>query len=139
MKTTTPKLRGQSAVILQQFARQCALSVAHLWDAPDIVLEYLVTGAAALRCKTRDCAAAAYEKHNAASNAVACAAAGAAYDAAARFIETDGGSEAKALGAFEEALSAVSYGNTHPDSNAKIAARIRRRVRHARKLCALLN
>lgn len=30
--------------ILRSFARQCALDVAHLWDMPVIVLEYLETG-----------------------------------------------------------------------------------------------
>ena len=30
--------------LLWTFARSCALSVAHLWDAPDVCLEYLFTG-----------------------------------------------------------------------------------------------
>ena len=30
--------------LLQRFARQCALDVAHLWDMPQIVREYLETG-----------------------------------------------------------------------------------------------
>ena len=35
--------------ILRAFARRCALDVAHLWDAPAVVLEYLKTGDEALR------------------------------------------------------------------------------------------
>lgn len=34
---------------LRTFARTCALEVAHLWSAPDVVLEYLRTGNADLR------------------------------------------------------------------------------------------
>ena len=54
--------------ILKAFARQCALDVIHLWDAPTIVREYLTTG----REDIRDAAWAA-----------ACAAPGAAASAAA--------------------------------------------------------
>jgi len=35
--------------MLRYFARMQALSVVHLWDAPDVVLDYLATGAADLR------------------------------------------------------------------------------------------
>ena len=42
--------------LLWIFARTSALSVAHLWDAPDVVLEYLVTGEETLRDAARDAA-----------------------------------------------------------------------------------
>ena len=50
--------------ILQEWARWCALQVAHLWDMPDIVREYLDTGdeskrdaaGAAARCAAWDAA-----------------------------------------------------------------------------------
>lgn len=35
--------------ILREFARKCALSVIHLWDAPRIVRDYLETGDETLR------------------------------------------------------------------------------------------
>jgi len=35
--------------VLGEFARECALSVVHLWDAPQIVLDYLKTGNEDLR------------------------------------------------------------------------------------------
>ena len=35
--------------VLRGFARQCALDVIHLWDAPDVVREYLGTGDESLR------------------------------------------------------------------------------------------
>ena len=68
---------------LRQFARQSALSVAHLWDMPDVVREYLVSGDDNLRdaawAAARDAASAA---RDAAWNAAAWAAAWAARDAA---------------------------------------------------------
>jgi hypothetical protein len=35
--------------LLRQFARRCALDVIHLWDAPDVVVQYLKTGDETLR------------------------------------------------------------------------------------------
>jgi hypothetical protein len=35
--------------ILRKFARLCALDIIHLWDAPDVVVEYLKTGNEAIR------------------------------------------------------------------------------------------
>jgi hypothetical protein len=39
--------------ILRKFARECALSVIHLWDAPRIVLDYLRSGDESLRDAAR--------------------------------------------------------------------------------------
>lgn len=44
---------------LRYFARMQALSVVHLWDAPDVVLDYLMTGDESLRAAARDAARAA--------------------------------------------------------------------------------
>ena len=41
--------RFDAESMLRQFARQCALDVLHLWDAPDIVRQYLETGNESLR------------------------------------------------------------------------------------------
>ena len=54
--------------VLKRFARKCALDVAHLWDMPDIVRQYLDTGDEDIR--------------SAASRAASRAAYGAAYSAA---------------------------------------------------------
>jgi hypothetical protein len=35
--------------VLRRFARKCALDVIHLWDAPDVVVQYLKTGDESLR------------------------------------------------------------------------------------------
>ena len=45
--------------LLRDFARRCALDVVHLWDAPEVVLEYLKTGNEDLRAAAWDAAWAA--------------------------------------------------------------------------------
>lgn len=35
--------------VLRKFARMCALDVAHLWDAPEVVIRYLKTGEESIR------------------------------------------------------------------------------------------
>jgi hypothetical protein len=66
--------------ILRRFAQLSALSVAHLWDAPDLVLEYLFTGDENLMAAAM---AAAWAAAVAAARAAAVAAARAAARAAA--------------------------------------------------------
>jgi hypothetical protein len=66
--------------ILRDFARKCALGVIHLWDAPDIVRQYLETGDESLRAAARDAASAAAS--DAAWGAAWAAARDAAWDAA---------------------------------------------------------
>ena len=61
--------RIDSTDVLQKFSRQCALDVAHLWDMPPVVRQYLETGDESVR---------------ATANAAAGAAAGAAARAAAK-------------------------------------------------------
>ena len=39
--------------VLRMFARMCALDVAHLWDAPDFVVQYLKTGDESLRADAK--------------------------------------------------------------------------------------
>ena len=66
--------------VLREFARWCALQVIDLWDAPEVVREYLVTGDENLWAAARDAAwAAAWD---AAWDAARDAAWGAAQDAA---------------------------------------------------------
>ena len=62
---------------LRLFARQCALDVIHLWNAPDVVRRYLETGDDSLRAAARNAAAAV-----SAAAWAARAAADAAWDAA---------------------------------------------------------
>ena len=51
--------RMDATEMLRYFARMQALSVVHLWDAPDVVLDYLMTGDEALRGAARAAAWAA--------------------------------------------------------------------------------
>ena len=73
---------------LWTFARQCALDVIHLWDAPDVVRRYLETGDELLRAAAWDAAwaaakAAAWDAAKAAAwDAARDAAKAAAWDAA---------------------------------------------------------
>ena len=46
--------RFDATTMLRAFARQCALDVIHLWDAPQVVRDYLTTGDESLRDGTRD-------------------------------------------------------------------------------------
>ena len=46
--------RGDMTELLRYFSRQQALSVVHLWDAPDVVLDYLMTGDESARAAARD-------------------------------------------------------------------------------------
>lgn len=45
---------------LQKFARLCALDVIHLWDAPEVVVQYLKTGDESLRQQAENSVAATY-------------------------------------------------------------------------------
>ena len=66
---------------LWKFARMCALDVIHLWNAPDVVVEYLKTGNEKLRAASR---AASWAALRAASRAASGDASGAALRAALR-------------------------------------------------------
>lgn len=66
--------------MLRYFARMRALSVVHLWEAPEVVLDYLMTGDEQIRAAARDAAWAAAGA--AARDAAGAAAWDAAWDAA---------------------------------------------------------
>ena len=51
--------RMDATEMLRYYARMQALSVVHLWDAPDVVLDYLMTGDKSIRAAARDAAWAA--------------------------------------------------------------------------------
>ena len=72
--------RLDGEVLLRDFARWCARSVLHLWDAPLVVVQYLESGDEPLRAAARDAAWAAARA--AAWAAAAPAAWAAAWDAA---------------------------------------------------------
>jgi hypothetical protein len=48
--------RFDATDLMRAFARDCALSVIHLWDAPPVVRQYLETGDESLRDAARDAA-----------------------------------------------------------------------------------
>ena len=73
-----------SSPVLRHFARACALDVIHMWDAPEVVIQYLRTGDESLRDAARAAARdAAWDDAWDAARAAARAAASAAASAAA--------------------------------------------------------
>ena len=79
---------------MRAFARHCALSVIHLWDAPEVVRRYLETGDESLRAAARDAAGAAARA--AARAAAGAAAMAAAWDAAGDAAGAAAGDAARA-------------------------------------------
>ena len=69
--------------LLREFARKCALDCIHLWDAPQVVIDYLKTGDPKLRAAAETAAGAAAWAAWAAAETAAETAAGAAAWAAA--------------------------------------------------------
>ena len=74
-RTILWRINGEA--VLREFARKCALDVIHLWDAPDVVRQYLETGDESRRAAASDAASDAW-----AASAAARSAARAAGDAA---------------------------------------------------------
>ncbi len=72
-RTIIARINGEA--LLYKYARLCALDVIHLWDAPDVVVEFLTTGNEELRTAARDAAALAAPVAAGAAWAAACAAA----------------------------------------------------------------
>ena len=68
------------SAVLRRFARECAKDVLHLWNAPQVVIDYLNTGDESIRAAARDAARAA--ARDAARDAARAAARAAAWDAA---------------------------------------------------------
>jgi hypothetical protein len=98
--------------VLRQFARWCALSVAHLWDMPAVVRQYLETGDESLRAAAEAAAeAAAWDAAGAAARdaarAAAWDAAGAAAGAAAWDAARDAAGAAARAAAWDAARDAA--------------------------------
>ena len=105
--------RGDMTELLRYFSRQQALSVVHLWDAPDVVLDYLMTGYESARDAARDATwAAAWATADAAAavDAATWAAADAADAAAARDAAEAANAAAAAAAAADAADAAAAAG-----------------------------
>jgi len=103
--------------VLRAFARRCALDVIHLWDAPDVVREYLETGNEALRDAARAAAGAA-------ARAAAGAAAGAAARATARAAAWDAACAAARAAAWDAARAAACAAACAAAGYAAVAAAV---------------
>ena len=94
--------------VLRRFARPCALDVVHLWDAPDVVVQYLNTGDEPLRAAAWAAAgAAARDAAGAAARDAAGAAARSAWAAAWGARAAARGARAAAWGARDAAGAAA--------------------------------
>jgi hypothetical protein len=139
--------RIDATTVLREFARHCALDVAHLWDMPSVVREYLETGRddlmaaaeAAAEAAAWDAAwdaadAAAWATAGAAAWATAGAATGAAADAAARRAARDAAlaaAEAAAWDAAWDAADAAAWATAGAATGAAADAAARRAARDA--------
>jgi hypothetical protein len=120
----------QMEQMLHLFARQCALDVAHLWDCPPIVRDYLETGdeemrsgAATSAYAVATSAYAAYDPVYAAAPRAAAAAA--AYTAAHQAAYT---------AAHQAAYTAYDAGDTYSAARGKIEKRLEKMALKAIKL-----
>jgi hypothetical protein len=121
--------RGDMTEMLRYFARMQALSVVHLWNAPDVVLDYLMTGDEKIRAAAWDAAGAAAgaaaraAARDAARDAAGDAARAAAWDAArdaARAAARDA-ARAAAWDAAGDAARAAAWDAARRDFNALVA------------------
>jgi hypothetical protein len=96
--------RMDATEILRYFSRMQALSVIHLWDAPDVVCDYLMTGEESLRAAAW---AAARDAAGAAARAAAWAAARDAAGAAARDAAWAAARDAAGAAAWDAARDAA--------------------------------
>ncbi len=117
--------------ILWKFARLCALDVAHLWDAPDVVIQFLKTGDESLRTT-------AWDASRDASRSARGASWSAAWDAswAARGASRDAARRASrdAWGAARDAAMGVSHaiGNdARLKQNLRLTAMVSRAIKEA--------
>jgi hypothetical protein len=110
--------------ILQAFARRCALDVVHLWDPPQIVIDYLKTGDESLRKAAWDAARAAARA--AAWDAARDAAWAAAWDAARAAAEdaARAAAEAAAEAAARDAAEAAAWDAAREKQNRRLTSMI---------------
>jgi len=108
-----------ASAVMRVFARRCALDVAHLWDMPDVVREYLNTGDESLRDASWTAArAAARAAHDASSWGAIWNASRAAHAASSRDASWDASWDASRDAAWDAAATAatVTLWNTARDA-----------------------
>lgn len=103
-------VRMDARPLLRYFARQQALSVIHLWEPPEVVCDYLMTGDDSLRAAAMAAAMAAAWAARAASDAASDAARDAAWAASwdASWAAARAAARAAALAARDAARAAAS-------------------------------
>jgi len=127
---------AEGAILLHDFARRCALDVIHLWDAPDVVREYLETGDESLREEVKAAAMSTIRSTGAAAEYAARSAAYATWTAA-QSTGYDTGPAAKS--ARSAAKSARSAGYTAARSAAQSAVWSAAHKKQNRRLTAMVS
>jgi hypothetical protein len=135
--------RMDATGMLRYFTRMQALSVAHLWDAPDLVLDFLMTGDESISAAANAAAntaaatyAAAYTAANTDANAAAYTAANAAtYAAAAAYIAANTATYTAANTATYAATYAAAYAAADASADAYAAAYAAARREFAALVC----
>ena len=116
--------------LLRDFARRCALDVIDLWDAPDVVREYLETGDESLRAAAGDAARdAAWDAARTAAGDAAWAAARDAAWAAARTAARDAARTAARTAAWDAAWAAARTAANQTQSRRLVGMAVEARKR----------
>jgi len=124
--------------ILHKFSRLCALDVIHLWDAPEIVVQYLKTGDESLRDAARAAARAAAARDaagGAARGAARAGARGAAWAAAraAAWATARAAARAAARGATRAAAWDAAWAAARAKQNKRLTGMINRAINESRR------
>lgn len=113
-RTYIAKLNDEK--LLREFARRCALEVIYMWNAPDVVVEYLKTGNEDLRAEARAAAraAAGIKSEDAARDASRSAARSASWAAIQKVARAAarGAAEAKCEHAAQDAVRYAAWAAT---------------------------
>ena len=107
--------RMDATELLRYFARMQSLSVVHLWDAPDVVLDYLMTGIEDIRAASSD--ASSYASRSASSDASSYASR-AASSAASSYASRAASSYASSYASRSASRAASSYASRAASSDA---------------------
>ena len=107
--------------LLREFARECALDVVHLWDAPEIVIRYLKTGDESIR---EDASVAARNAARNAASDAARAAANAAANAAAASAAARAAASAAAWAAAWTAAGGAAWAAVMTNQSKKLEQKV---------------
>jgi hypothetical protein len=122
--------RAKVKRLISAFARQQALKVAHLWEIPDVVRQYLETGDESLRLAAANAAASAATSAAYATSATNAAAYAAAYATSAAYATASDAAYAAASAAYATASDAAAYASFKKSANGDLLKMINKARRN---------